>query len=214
MLKLVIGNKKYSSWSLRPWMVLAQAQIPFEEILIGLDQPDTDANIRRYSPSGRVPALIDGELIVWDSLAIAEYLAEKFPEKQLWPTDPKARAIARSVTAEMHSGFPAMREEMSMRILQSYPPSPKRPETMKDVERVKQLWTECRERYGAGGPFLFGAFSIADAFYAPVVSRFRTFAIPVDGAVKAYAEMIWATPAMQRWYADAQAETLRAAKHE
>ena len=214
MVKLVIGNKKYSSWSLRPWMVLAQAQIPFEEILIGLDLPDTDANIRKYSPSGRVPALIDGELIVWDSLAIAEYLAEKFSEKQLWPADPKVRAIARSVTAEMHSGFPAMREEMTMRILQTYPPSQKRPETIKDVERVKQLWTECRERYGAGGPFLFGAFSIADAFYAPVVSRFRSYAIPVDGAVKAYAEMIWATPAMQRWYADAQAETLRAAKHE
>src|SRR4051794_12559528 len=108
MLKLVIGNKKYSSWSLRPWMVLANAQIPFEDIVIGLDLPDTDANIRKYSPSGRVPALIDGELVVWDSLAIAEYLAEKFPEKQLWPADPKTRAIARSVTAEMHSGFASM----------------------------------------------------------------------------------------------------------
>src|SRR3954452_17100946 len=187
MLKIVVGNKKYSSWSLRPWLVLKHAGVPFEETVVALDMPDTDANIRKYSPSGRVPALIDGELTVWDSLSICEYLNEKFPEKRLWPQDRARRAIARSLCAEMHSGFANLRNDCSMKIVQQYPYKPLRPETQKDVDRVVELWTRAlREN---GGPFLFGKEPcIADAYFAPVVSRFRTYSIPVTGAVKAYCD--------------------------
>lgn len=214
MLKLIIGNKKYSSWSLRPWLALTHAGIQFEEQVIALDQPDTDANIRKYSPSGKVPCLIDGAITVWDSLAIVEYVNEKHPEKQLWPKDASARAVARSVSAEMHSGFSALRNEHPMKIIESLPTPQRSPETVKDVQRIQQLWRECRQKFGAGGPFLFGAFSIADAFYAPVVSRFRTYGVPMEGAVKEYADAIWALPAMQKWVAGAQAETLRVPRNE
>lgn len=214
MLKLIIGNKKYSSWSLRPWLALTHAGIQFEEQVIALDQPDTDANIRKYSPSGKVPCLIDGAVTVWDSLAIVEYVNEKHPEKQLWPKDASARAVARSVSAEMHSGFSALRNEHPMKIIESLPTPQRSPETVKDVQRIQQLWRECRQKFGAGGPFLFGAFSIADAFYAPVVSRFRTYGVPMEGAVKEYADAIWALPAMQKWVGGAQAETLRVPRNE
>lgn len=214
MLKLIIGNKKYSSWSLRPWLALTHAGIQFEEQVIALDQPDTDANIRKYSPSGKVPCLIDGAVTVWDSLAIVEYVNEKHPEKQLWPKDASARAVARSVSAEMHSGFSALRNEHPMKIIESLPTAQRSPETVKDVQRIQQLWRECRQKFGAGGPFLFGAFSIADAFYAPVVSRFRTYGVPMEGAVKEYADAIWALPAMQKWVGGAQAETLRVPRNE
>jgi glutathione S-transferase len=213
MLKIVVGNKKYSSWSLRPWLVLKHAGEPFEEIVVPLDMPDTAANIRKYSPSGRVPALIDGDITVWDSLAIAEYLHEKFPAKRLWPKDAAQRARARSLAAEMHSGFTNLRNDCSMKIVQQYPYKPLRPETQAEVDRIVAIWEESLKR--SGGPFLFGKeLCIADAFYAPVVSRVRTYSIPVSGAAKGYCETIWAWPALQVWVADAQRETLRAKLHE
>jgi glutathione S-transferase len=213
MLKIVVGNKKYSSWSLRPWLVLKHTGAPFEEIVVPLDMPDTAENIRKYSPSGRVPALMDGDLTVWDTMAIAEYLNEKFPEQALWPRDPAQRARARSVAAEMHSGFANLRNDCSMKILQQYPPKALRPETQAEVDRIVAIWEECLKR--SGGPFLFGKQPcIADAFYAPVVSRFRTYSIPVSGAAKAYCDTVWSWPALQAWVADAQRETLRAKFHE
>jgi len=213
MLKIVVGNKKYSSWSLRPWLVLKHAGLPFEEIVVPLDMPDTAENIRKYSPSGRVPALIDGDLTVWDSLAISEYLNEKFPDKALWPKDPAQRARARSVAAEMHSGFANLRTDCSMKIVQQVPHKELRPETQAEVGRIVSIWEDCLKR--SGGPFLFGKQPcIADAFYAPVVSRFRTYSIPVSGAAKAYCDTVWAWPALQAWVADAQRETLRAKFHE
>jgi glutathione S-transferase len=213
MLKIVVGNKKYSSWSLRPWFALKLTGAPFEEVVVALDMPDTDQNIRRYSPSGRVPALIDGALTVWESLAICEYLAEKFPEAQLWPKDPALRALARSVSNEMHGGFSNLRNDCSMRILEQRPYQPLKPETQKEVDRIVALWEECLRK--SGGPYLFGARpGIADAMYAPVVSRFRTYSIPVAGTAKAYCDAVWALPALQAWVAGARAETLRAKFHE
>ena len=213
MLKIVVGNKKYSSWSLRPWLVLKHAGVPFEEIVVPLDMPDTAQNIRKYSPSGRVPALLDGNVTVWDSLAIAEYLNEKFPDKALWPKDPAQRARARSVAAEMHSGFANLRTDCSMKIVQQFPPKALRPETQADVDRIVSLWEDCLKQ--SGGPYLFGKQPcIAAAFYAPVVSRFRTYSIPVSGAARTYCDTIWAWPALQAWVADAQRETLRAKLHE
>src|SRR5437660_974798 len=166
MLKIVLGNKKYSSWSLRPWLVLKQTGAPFEEVMVPLDMPDTAENIRRYSPSGRVPALIDGSRTVWDSLAICEYLHETFPEKELWPADTGQRALARSVSAEMHSGFAHLRNDCAMRIVEQRAYQPLRAETQADVDRIVQIWNECLRQ--SGGPLLFGARPcIADAFYAP-----------------------------------------------
>lgn len=206
MLKIVIGNKKYSSWSLRPWLALKLTGAPFEETVIALDMPDTAQNIRKYSPSGKVPALLDGDLSVWESLAICEYLAEKFPQAQLWPSEPKARALARSVSNEMHGGFGNLRNDCSMKVLKQYPYKPLRPETQADVDRIVAIWTDCLAK--SGGPFLFGAKpGIADCMYAPVVSRFRTYSIPVSGAAKAYCDTIWALPALREWVAGAQAET-------
>ena len=213
MLKVVVGNKKYSSWSLRGWLALRLTGAPFEEVVVALDMPDSAQNIRKYSPSGRVPALIDGPVAVWDSLAIAEYLNEKFPAAQLWPADPAARARARSVSAEMHSGFASLRNECSMKIVEQFPKRDLSPETKAEVERIQAIWTECLKQ--SGGPFLFGARPcIADAMYAPVVSRFRTYSIPVAGPVKAYCDRIWAWKPVQEWAAAARAETLRAKFHE
>jgi len=213
MLKIVIGNKKYSSWSLRPWLALQMTSAPFEETVVALDMPDTDANIRKFSPSGRVPALIDDNLTVWDSLAICEYLNEKFPHKHLWPRETAARAHARSISAEMHSGFMNLRNDCSMKIVQQYPYKPLRPETQKDVDRIVSIFAECLRR--SGGPFLFGASPcIADAFYAPVVSRFRTYSIPLPDAARAYCDTIWDWPPLKAWVADAQNETLREKHHE
>ena len=213
MLKIVIGNKKYSSWSMRPWLALQATGAPFEEILIGLDQPDTAQQIRKYSPSGRVAALLDGETTVWDSLAICEYLNEKFPQAQLWPKEARQRALARSVSAEMHSGFSNLRNDCSMKILKTYPPKALRAETQADVDRIVELWTDCLQK--SSGPFLFGAKPcIADAMYAPVVSRFRTYSIPLAGPAQAYCETVWAWPAVQKWVEGAKAEALRAKRYE
>jgi glutathione S-transferase len=213
MLKIVVGNKKYSSWSLRPWLALKLTRAPFEEAVVALDMPDTAQNIRKFSPSGRVPALIDGPLTVWESLAICEYLAEKFPTSKLWPEDPAARALARSVSSEMHAGFANLRNDCAMRILERRPYQPLKPETQKDVDRIVELWSECLK--ASGGPFLFGGWpGIADAMYAPVVSRFRTYSIPVEGAAAKYCDLVWAWPALQEWVTGARAETLRAKSHE
>ena len=213
MLKIVVGYKKYSSWSMRPGLALKETGAPFEEAVVALDMPDTAENIRRYSPSGRVPALIDGPVTVWESLAICEYLDEKFPQAALWPKDAAQRAHARSIASEMHAGFANLRSDCSMKIVKQYPYKPLRPETQKDVDRIVAIWEECLSK--GGGPYLFGKRStIADAFYAPVVSRFRTYSIPVSGAAKAYCETIWNWPAVQHWLRDAQQETLRARFHE
>lgn len=208
-LTLVIGNKNYSSWSLRPWLLLRQARIPFQEVRIPLYLPESAVALSAWSPSGKVPALHDGDIRVWDSLAICEYLDERFPDKQLWPRDAAARAVARSVSAEMHAGFAALREHMSMNIRARYPGRGRTRESLADVERIVAIWSDCRARFGAGGDFLFGGFSIADAMYAPVVLRFRTYGVELTGAVKGYADSVLALPALQAWVADAVAETER-----
>lgn len=208
MLQLVIGNKNFSSWSLRPWLLLKQAGLPFREIPVRLRQADTKAQILVHSPSGKVPALIDGDLTVWDSLAICEYLAEKasLNHVDLWPADPKARAEARSVSAEMHSGFAALRQQMSMEVAASRPGEGQTPEVLADIARIAALWTSCRERFAVAGPFLFGAFSVADAMYAPVAFRFHTYGAELPPLAAAYRDTLLALPAMQEWAAGARAE--------
>ena len=213
-LKIVIGNKNYSSWSLRPWLALEQCGVPYEEQVIPLDQPDTAAQIARFSPSGRVPTLLDGELTIWDSLAICEYLNEKFPAARLWPKDPAARALARSVSAEMHSGFVGLRTHCPMKVKESLPMAQPREEVKADLARIDALWTDCRNRFGAGGPFLFGAFSIADAMFAPVVSRIRTYGLQISPGAKAYCDAVWNSPGMQKWAAAARAESFVMARYE
>jgi glutathione S-transferase len=205
-LTLIIGSKAYSSWSLRPWLALDQIGVPFEEKLIILDEPDTAARIKQHSPSGRVPSLVDGALTVWDSLAIIEYLAEKFPQAGLWPSDATARATARAVCAEMHSGFAALRTNMPFDIRSDRSGQGRAPGVAEDIARVCELWRDCRARFGQGGPFLFGQRSAADAFYAPVVSRFTTYGVEVDPIARAYMDAVWSLPAMQRWKAEAAPE--------
>lgn len=196
---LVIGTKRYSSWSLRPWLAARMANVDFDEILITLRQPETKAEILRHSPSGKVPCLIHGDVTVWDSLAICEYLAELHPT--LWPEGREARAVARAVSAEMHSGFPNLRNTCSMDICALTPLAEVPPEVQTEIDRIQALWNDCRARFGAkaGGPFLFGRFSVADAMYAPVVSRFTTFAIAMDPVSRAYCEAIWSLAPMQDW---------------
>ena len=211
-LTLVIGNKNYSSWSLRPWLMMKQAGVAFNETNVALNRPDSTEKILRYSPSGRVPCLIDGELTVFDSLAICEYINEKLIEKDpsgsLWPRDFKARARARSVTAEMHSSFAALRTHMPMDIRSRRTEKGKaameRSDVAADVARIQSVWNECLEQ---GGPMLFGSFSIADAFYAPVVTRFTTYGVKLSPLLAAYSDNILALPAMQQWIAAARAET-------
>jgi glutathione S-transferase len=213
-LTLIIGNKNYSSWSMRPWLVLRQAGIPFDEVRIPLYCPGSEAELAKWSPSGKVPALHDGDVKVWDSLAICEYLAERFPDKQLWPADAAARAVARSVSAEMHADFGALREHMSMNIRARYPGQGRTPECLADVEHILSIWTDCRARFGDGGDFLFGRFGIADAMFAPVVLRFQTYGVALTGAARDYAEAVLALPAVLAWVAEAVAEKERIAKFE
>lgn len=204
MRQLVIGDKNLSSWSLRPWLALTVAGIDFAEVNVRLGRPETKAAILRHSPSGKVPCLIDGRTLVWDSLAICEYAAELAPA--LWPADAAARAEARAVSAEMHSGFTALRQNMPMEVCASRPGEGRTPEVEADVARILAIWEACRARHGAGGPFLFGAFSIADAMYAPVVWRFTTYAVAVPPVVRAWMDAMLALPAMQAWRAGAAAE--------
>jgi glutathione S-transferase len=205
-MKLVIGNKNYSSWSLRAWLVLRQAEIPFEEETLRFGEPNFAARASRYSPTARVPVLVDGEVTVWDSLAIAEYVSEKFPHKRLWPEDRVARAHARSICAEMHAGFAALRRRMPMNCTASLPLGMLELAVRRDVDRIADIWREARERYAKEGPFLFGRFSIADAFFAPVVWRFVTYATPLPPAARAYLEMMTQLSSMNAWLAGARAE--------
>lgn len=198
-LTLVIGTKRYSSWSLRPWLVARMAGADIHEIEIALRQPTTKGEILAHSPSGKVPCLIQDGLVVWDSLAICEYLAENFPEARLWPEERRARAVARAVSAEMHSGFPTMRNLCSMDVCVTTPMAELVPELVVELERLKTIWNDCRARFGETGPFLFGRFSIADAMYAPMVTRCTTFALPLDPVSAAYCDAIWALPAMKEW---------------
>jgi len=215
-LKLAIGNKNYSSWSMRPWLALRANDIPFEEVVIPLytDDPADKQRIVSFSRAGKVPVLVDGDITVWDSLAIIEYIAERFPEKKLWPDDVAARAHARSACAEMHSGFMALRNECGMNLHRKVAPVTLSADALANIARVQQIWQECRERYGANGPFLFGGFGAADAMYAPVVHRFRTYAIEGTPQTRAYMETMMAQPAFQEWTQDGLAETLVIEKFE
>ncbi|MBL8687612.1 MAG: glutathione S-transferase family protein [Rhodospirillaceae bacterium] len=205
-LTLVVGNKNYSSWSMRPWLVLKKSGAAFEEVVIPLDRPETRAEIFKHSPSGFVPTLKDDELTIWESLAICEYLAEKFPEANLWPKDPSARAIARSVSNEMHSGFSALRTNMPMNVRGNLPGKGRAPGVQEDINRISAIWRDCRTRFGQNGPYLFGAFSIADAMYAPVASRFVTYQVDLDADAKAYVNTLWSDPAMAAWVEGARRE--------
>lgn len=206
-LTLIIGNKNYSSWSLRPWLFLKHHGIPFEEIRIPLYREDSPARLAADSPSGKVPVLVDDGLKVWDSLAILEYLAERYPRTLGWPAAPSARAGARSLAAEMHAGFAALRSHCSMNCRR--PASPKAlPEAVgKDVARINRIWRECRERHANDGPWLLGPFGIIDAMYAPVALRFRTYRIEADPAAQDYLDTIAEHPAVAEWVAAGRAET-------
>ncbi|HUF22274.1 MAG TPA: glutathione S-transferase family protein [Burkholderiales bacterium] len=213
-LTLVIGNKAYSSWSLRPWILMTHCGIAFDEVRIPLHAADSNARIRSYSPAGRVPVLIDGAVTVWDTAAIFEYLAEQYPDRTLWPRDRQVRAQARSISAEMHSGFAALRSHMPMNVRHSLPGRGRTPEVLKEIERVVSIWTDCRTRHAAAGPFLCGNFSIADAMFAPVVTRFQTYQVELDGPAREYADSMLALPAMQRWYREALIEAEMIAEYE
>ena len=206
-LQLVIGNKNYSSWSMRPWVLLRQLDIDFEEVQLKFGEGTKVIGIDKYSAAGKVPVLmVDGEP-VWDTLAICETAAEMFPKKQLWPEDELARRVARSICAEMHSGFQNLRSRMPMNVSRRYPGKGMTPESKKDIDRVVAIWTECRERFGGAGNFLFGKFSIADAFYTPVVMRFRAYAVKLPPVAQAYYETMLALSAMKEWIAAAGRET-------
>jgi glutathione S-transferase len=204
---LVIANKNYSSWSMRPWVLLRQLGIDFEEVQLKFDSQAWQAGIARWSPTGLVPVLwLDGEPI-WDSLAIVETVAERWPEKTVWPRDLRARMVARSICAEMHAGFRALRGAMPMNIRGSHPGMGMSPEVERDIDRIVANWTIARERFGGGGAFLFGGFTAADAFYAPVVSRPATYAVELPLAARKYTDAVLALPAVQEWSASARAET-------
>jgi glutathione S-transferase len=205
-LHLIIGNKNYSSWSFRPWIAMKVAGIPFEEEVISLDAADFKARVTRISGTGKVPALADGPVQVWESLAILEYLAEKFPNARLWPADPAARAHARAIAAEMHAGFVPLRRLLPMNMWRPVQRREPTPEAQPNVRRIEAMWTDCRTRYGAAGPFLFGAFGAADAMYAPVVSRFHTYSIEVNAVARAYMDAVMALPAWAEWQAAALQE--------
>ena len=213
MLKLYIGNKNYSSWSMRPWVLMRQAGIPFEEILVRFDSFDAGSQFKQtlagLTPTGKVPLLVDGDLAIWDSLAIAEYLAEQFPDQQLWPQASAERARARSICAEMHAGFTALRSNCPQNIEASLPEVGQliwrdKPAVRADVARLVALWSELLARHG--GPLLFGRFSIADAYFAPVCMRLKTYALPLPPVIAAYADRVAALPGVAAWIAQARAE--------
>jgi glutathione S-transferase len=205
MRTLYLGNKNYSSWSLRGWFAAKLTGAPFAEVMVALSgQPEPSPGNRAFSPSARVPCLHDDGIVVWDSLAIAEYLAERHPG--LWPADPTARAWARCITAEMHAGFGALRSGMSMDVRARRPPRRPTPAMLADVERGERIWRETRARFGGGGPMLFGAFGIADAFYAPVAFRFRTYGVSPSGVAGAYLRALLDLPAMREWEAGGRSD--------
>lgn len=210
--RLVIGNKNTSSWSLRPWLAMKEAAIPFEEVRINLRAPDMKDQILAHSKAGKVPVLETGDIAIWDSLAILEFLAEQHPDKALWPSQTEARALARSVSAEMHSGFQALREHCPMKLLAREPKDELIDPVQVNIRRIVEIWSECRKRFGGSGPFLFSHFTIADAMYAPVASRFRTYVPDLapfgdDGTAAAYIDAIFALPGMAEWAEGARQET-------
>jgi glutathione S-transferase len=198
-LHLAIGNKNYSSWSFRPWLAMKVAGIAFEETVISLEAKDFKARVMAVSGAGKVPVLIDGEIRVWESLAILEYLAEKFPAAALWPKDAAARAQARAVAAEMHAGFVSLRRLLPMNVWRPVKVRALDDGSKTDLARIETIWRDCRARYGAAGPFLFGAFGAADAMYAPVIWRFHTYAVEVSDAARAYMAAMMALPAWREW---------------
>ena len=204
---LVIGNKNHSSWSLRPWLLLRHLQIAFTEVRIPLYAPDSAERIRAHSPSGKVPLLRDGANVIWDSLAICEYVAERFPDRHAWPADPAVRAVARSVSAEMHSGFGALRNALPMNCRASGRRVLPTEDVRADIARIQDIWRACRHELGQGGPWLFGRFSIADAMFAPVAYRFATYGVECDATARAWMNAIFALPEIQEWTAAAHAET-------
>ena len=209
-LTLVLANKAYSSWSMRPWMVLKHFEIPFEDIVIPMNRPETRAEMLQHAPTGKCPSLHDGSVRVWDSLAIIEYLAETYPVFPIWPRGTEARAHARSLSAEMHSGFMALRGECPMNIRRPRRAIKVSDETLGDVKRIDEAFAEARSRFGGGGAFLFGEFSAADAMFAPVVNRLDTYDLPVSDTTRAYMAAMQALPAWQAWERDAFAEPWRA----
>ncbi|UCH75900.1 MAG: glutathione S-transferase family protein [Rhodospirillales bacterium] len=203
---LVIGNRNYSSWSLRAWLVMRMAGLAFDEVVIPLDEPDTRRLILEHSPAGRVPVLRHGDITIWDSLAICEYVAERVPGARLWPETVAARAEARSISAEMHAGFAALRETLPMNVRADRPGVALGSDVEADIERILAIWRTCRRRFAANGPFLFGRFSIADAMYAPVASRFTTYRVPMGSIEREYAGTVLGLPAMREWAAAAADE--------
>jgi glutathione S-transferase len=205
-LTLVIGNKNYSSWSFRPWIAMKVAGIAFDEIVVSLNAPDFKSVVTRISPAGKVPALNDNGVHVWESLAILEHLAERFPAAKLWPVDPAARAHARAISSEMHAGFVPLRRACPMNMWRPVKRRELAADALANVARIDAMWTDCRKGFGAGGPFLFGAFGNADAMYAPVVARFHTYDIEVSAAARAYMAAVMALPAWKEWTAAALEE--------
>lgn len=209
-MELVVGDKNTSTWSMRPWLVLKRLGLAFDETLVRLRRPDTAEQAGRHSPSSKVPALRDGDLVVWDSLAICEYLADRYPDRGLWPADPAARAVGRSAVAEMHSGFPSLRGELSMD-LTLHKLAEVSEATQNDIRRIVQLWSSLRDRFGGAGPWLLGEWSIADAYYTPVATRFRSYGVRLSdygdlGAAGTYCERLLEQPDYLQWEAEAKAD--------
>jgi len=215
---LVIGNKNYSSWSLRAWLMMKASGAPFREVLVQLDQPETRQQILQYTPSARVPVLIHKGVSIWDSLAIGEYLAETFPQAKLWPQDKAARALARSVSAEMHSSFADLRREAPMNIRGHFPNRKLDPQAAADIRRIVTLWRDCRMQFGEkANPdegYLFGHFTIADAMFTPIATRLRTYEVPLDNDTASYVDRVLSSPAMKEWTVAALKEPWRSAKYE
>lgn len=212
--KLIIANKAYSSWSFRPWILMRHFGIPFEEVTVPLGRPETRAEILRYSPTGKCPVLRDGERLIWDSLSIIEYLAEAWPDCAIWPRDAAVRAQARSLSAEMHSGFMGLRSHLPMNMRRPVKERPLTPEAAADVVRIEQAFALARSAFGAGGAFLFGEFCAADAMFAPVVNRLHVYAAPVSPPTRAYMDAMMALPAWRDWSAGAFAELWTIEKYE
>lgn len=206
-LTLVIGNKNYSSWSLRPWLALKQFGLEFNEIRLALYTSDYLSKIQQYSSAGKVPVLLHDDQTVWDSLAICEYLAEEFPHLHWWPEDKAARALARSISAEMHSGFQNLRRNMPMNCRNKYPGKGRVDGVQNDIDRITNIWQYARQKFGGGGEFLFGNFTIADAFFAPVILRFVAYDVQLDSGSQNYLEAVLALPALQEWIDAAKVET-------
>ena len=213
---LYIGNKVYSSWSFRPWIVMRAKGLAFDETLVQLRANDTPDRIRKFSPSAKVPCLVDGNVTVWETLAIMEYLAEKYPDKEIWPRDARARAHARAIASEMHAGFQNLRNHCPMVVTQRFAAKPLPAAVQSDITRITAIWNEARLTFAylSSGPFLYGEFSAADGMYAPVVSRFHTYSIAVDPASKAYMDAVQAHPAYMRWVAECAAEPWVLAQNE